>query len=190
MQQILSSIPGNRIVDPRRQSSAVLLPIYERDGQYHILFIKRSDKVKEHRGEISFPGGRKDRKDRNLLDTALRECQEEIGLNPEDAEVLGQLGDEITTTSKYIVTPFVAVIPWPYTFTMYANEVAEILEAPVLDLVNESLQTHDLETVEGKTLDAYTYHYQGRVIWGATARILNTFLGIFQSAMAMSSEAR
>ena len=111
LRQLLAQRQKCRIVDTGRLPSAVLLPLYNKHGQYHLLFIKRSETVKEHKGQISFPGGTRDEIDGTLLDTALRECAEEISLRSEDAEVLGELDDEVTTTSKYIVSPFSLVIP-------------------------------------------------------------------------------
>ncbi len=171
------------IVDTGRLPSAVLLPLYNKQGQHHILLIKRSEKVKEHKGQISFPGGNRDKEDRTLLATALRECTEEIGLRSEDVDVLGELDDEVTTTSNYIVSPFVAAIPWPYQFQTNEEEVDETIEVPLSALLDKNCLHTDTEILNGKVIDSYTYHYQGRVIWGATARILNRFLDIFTQAM-------
>jgi 8-oxo-dGTP pyrophosphatase MutT (NUDIX family) len=122
--------------------------------------------------------------DETLRDTALREAHEEIGLRPGDVTVLGELDDEITTTSNYIVTPFVALIPCPYRFAKNKDEVEEIITMPVSVLLDKNNVTPAIETLEGGIiLDSYDYHYRGEVIWGATARILNKFLYIFAGAM-------
>ena len=137
-----------------------------------------------HKGQISFPGGSREPGDTTLLDTALRESQEEIGLSPDDIEVIGELDDEITTTSNYIVTPFVAAMPWPYRFTMNPAEVDEILEVPVAALMSGDCCKPAIETIDGGiVVDSYNYHYDNRLIWGATARILHKFLGIVRSVM-------
>ncbi len=181
---LLANRQKQYIDDTDRVPSAVLIPLYRREGQCHIVFIKRTQTVKEHKGQISFPGGSRETSDSTLLDTALRESREEIGLSPEDIEVVGELDDEITTTSNYIVTPFVAVIPWPYRFTMNPAEVDEILEVPVAALMSENCMKPDIETIDGGiVVDSYNYHYNGRLIWGATARILYKFLGIYQQAV-------
>jgi len=180
---LLAQRQKRRIVDTDRLKSAVLLPLYLKQGQCHILFIKRTETVKEHKGQISFPGGTCEEGDRTPLDTALRECAEEIGLRAEDAEVLGQMDDEVTTTSNYIVSPFVAVIPWPYQFKINEAEVEEIIEIPVSALRDKDCLHPDVEILSGKVVDSYAYHYQGRIIWGATARILNRFLDIFTQAI-------
>ncbi len=172
-----------RIVDTGRLPSAVLLPLYNKQGQYHILLIKRTEKVREHKGQISFPGGNRDKGDDTLLATALRECAEEIGLRSADVDVLGELDDEVTTTSNYIVSPFVATIPWPYQLQLNQEEVDEIIEVPIPALLDKDCLHTDTETLNGEVVDSCTYHYQERVIWGATARILNRFLDIFTQAM-------
>lgn len=164
------------------------MPLYKKDGQYHILFIKRTETVKEHKGQISFPGGTREEEDGTLLDTALREYAEETGLRAEDVEVLGELDDEVTATSNYIVSPFVAVIPRPYKFEVSEEEVDEIIEVPIPALLDKDCLRRDTEILDGKVVESYVYHYQGRVIWGATARILNRLLDIFTRAMQDSKQ--
>jgi len=164
LKKLLAQRQKRNIDDANRVPSAVLIPLYKQQ-------------------QISFPGGTCEKDDRTLLDTALRECHEEIGLRTEDVEVLGELDDEITTTSNYIVSPFVAVIPWPYRFQMNEYEVDEIIEIPVQALLDESCIKPDTEILDGKVVDSYAYHYQGRVIWGATARIVNRFLDIYTRIM-------
>jgi 8-oxo-dGTP pyrophosphatase MutT (NUDIX family) len=183
LKEILAQRQKRYIVDDSRMPSAVLIPIYKKEGQYHIVFIKRTETVKVHKGQISFPGGNRDTDDRTLLDTALREASEEIGLRLKDVEVLGELDDEITTTSNYIVTPFVALIPWPYRFSKNKDEVDEIIEVPIPALLDKDCLKADIETLDGIVVDSCTYHYRGKVIWGATARILNKLLDIVIQAM-------
>jgi 8-oxo-dGTP pyrophosphatase MutT (NUDIX family) len=177
--KLLAARQKQCIADPHRVPSAVLVPLYEEKGQYHIVFIKRTETVKAHKGQISFPGGGRDEADKTLEDTAIREAGEEIGLRVADIEVLGELDDEITTTSNYIVTPFVAVIPWPYNFTVNRAEVEEIISVPVAALLDKTNVKPAIETLDGGiVVDSYNYHYNGRVIWGATARILEKLLKI------------
>jgi 8-oxo-dGTP pyrophosphatase MutT (NUDIX family) len=183
LKELLAARRKRYIDEPERVRAAVLVPLYRERGQYHIVFIKRTDDVETHKGQISFPGGRMEKRDKTLLDTALREAFEEIGLHPQEAKILGELDDEVTTTSNYIVTPFVALIPWPYHLVMSRHEVAEIIRAPVAALLDKANIKPATETLEGGiVLDSYDYYYDGRVIWGATARILHKFLDIFKSA--------
>ena len=183
LRQALSLRQKRHIADTSRVPSAVILPIYYKQGQYYILFTKRTRKVKEHKSEISFPGGAHQDGDRTLVDTALRECTEEIGLMADRVEVLGELDDTITTTSSYIISPFVAIIPWPYPFKVDQWETEEIIEIPISALLDKDCLRQETEIVDGKAVTSYFYHYQGRIIWGATARILNQFLDIFAQVM-------
>jgi len=180
LKQILANREKRRIVDPKRVSAAVLVPIYEKDRQYHILFIKRTEWVEKHKGEISFPGGVYEEHDGTLLNTALRESAEEISLKPGDVEVLGELDDVVSVKTNYVITPFLAFIPWPYEFKVDGQETEEIIEAPIQALMDIGFSRQELRGNE--TVTAYQYNYQGRVIWGATARILTRLLDIFTQA--------
>jgi 8-oxo-dGTP pyrophosphatase MutT (NUDIX family) len=181
LKQALSLRQKQRIVDPKRISAAVLVPIYDKQGQYYILFIKRTEFVEKHKGEISFPGGVHEERDKTLLDTALRECAEEIDLMAEDVEILGELDDEVSVKTNYVISPFLALIPWPYQLKADGRETEEIIEAPISALRDKG---YSRQVTRGdETITSYYYHYQGRVIWGATARILNKFLDIFAQAV-------
>jgi len=183
LKQALSQRKKQLIIDNSRVLSAVILPIYYKDGEYYILFTKRTEKVKYHKGQISFPGGAYEEKDRTLLNTSLRECDEEIGLKAEDVEILGELDDTATTTSSYIISPFVAIISWPYQFKLDDYEAEEIIEVPISALLAENSLHLETETIDGEIFPSYYYHYQGNVIWGATARILNQFLDIYSQVI-------
>jgi 8-oxo-dGTP pyrophosphatase MutT (NUDIX family) len=181
--KLLQERQKSYIGDPERVPSAVLLPLYVRDVQEYIVLIKRTENVSEHKGQISFPGGSREDLDVTLLDTALRESSEEIGLDAGDVEVLGELDDEVTTTSNFVVTPFVGMIPWPYRFVKNESEVDEIIEVPVPALLAKECLEPDTELLNGRTVASYVYRYEGRRIWGATARILNKFLKIYVQAV-------
>ena len=137
LRQALSLRKKRRIIDASQVSAAVLLPIYWKQGQYYLLFTKRTEKVKEHKGQISFPGGGYQQEDGTLVATALRECAEEIGLAASEVEILGELDDVATLTSSYIVSPFVALIPWPYSLKVDRWEIEEIIEVPILALLDK-----------------------------------------------------
>jgi len=139
--------------------------------------------VKEHKGQICFPGGVYQEGDGILLNTALRECAEEIGLVADDVEVLGELDDTVIGTSGYIVSPFVGFIPWPHTLKVNRREAEEIIEVPIPALLDKGCLREETKIIDGEAVTLYFYHSQGRVIWGATARILNQFLDIFARAM-------
>ena len=188
MKQTLAQRQKSHIVDTSRVPSAVLIPIYYKQGEYHILFTKRTEKVKHHKGQISFPGGAYEEKDGTLLNTALRECAEEIGLPAEAVEPLGELDDFLTISSSYIISPFVSVIPWPYPLKVDPKEVEEIVEVPISALLDKSYLRRGTDTLEGQVITTYFYHYHEKVIWGATARILNQFLDIWTEVMNETSE--
>lgn len=180
VKQILSQRETKRVNATGLTSSAVLVPFFKKDGEWHLLLTKRTDTVENHKGQISFPGGRKDESDRDLLETALREGFEEVGLDPEAVEVLGELDEERTINSNFIMHPFLAVIPYPYDFKLSEQEVKELVEIPVSVLMDESNFQEEATTHEGETIPAYFYHYEDRVVWGATARILKKTLDILQ----------
>jgi 8-oxo-dGTP pyrophosphatase MutT (NUDIX family) len=183
LKELLSRRPKNRITDDRLVPSAVLLPIYYKEGEVNILFTRRTEKVSVHKRQISFPGGAHQEGDKSLLDTALRESAEEIGLAPDRVKILGELDDEVTVDTNYIVSPFVGLIPWPYDFKLDGWETDEVIEAPLPALLDEESWHHKTEVAAGREVIAYYYHYRGDVIWGATARILHQFLDIFTQAV-------
>jgi 8-oxo-dGTP pyrophosphatase MutT (NUDIX family) len=157
--------------------AAVLLPLFCKDGLYHCLFTRRTDKVKRHKGEISFPGGIYDQSDKDLKATALREAQEEIGVNPQDVQLLGGL-DEVMTMTDFVVSPFVGLIPFPYPFVLSSEEIAEIIILPLSGFLKQGVLTEEDWTYQDGTAKVYTYHCGRHVIWGATAKILRQFLSL------------
>jgi len=98
-------------------------------------------------------------------------------------QVLGELDDIVTETSGYIISPFVALIPWSYQFKVNGEEAEEIIEVPISALLDKGCLRQETTIIDGQTVISYFYHYQQRVIWGATARILNQFLDIFAQVM-------
>jgi len=178
LRQALSQRQKLHISDPRRTPSAVLIPLYKKQGEYYILFIQRTDRVRDHKGQISFPGGAYEEGDDNLLQTALREADEEVGLAAGDVEVLGELDDYRTIGSNYVISPFVGRMPWPYQLKVDEWETEEVIEVPLSALLDKNNVRQDKDILEGEEIVQYYYHYQDKVIWGATARILNHLLDI------------
>jgi 8-oxo-dGTP pyrophosphatase MutT (NUDIX family) len=176
LKEFLSRRQINRVVDSKRKPSAVLVPICYSDGQYHILFTKRTSLVRYHKGEISFPGGGYHGEDGNLQTTAIRETWEEIGLAPEDVQILGELDDRITKSSQYTITPFVGFFPCGYTFKLNPFETAEIIQIPILELLKEGCRS-DGSVYEGQM--TYQYAHQTHRITGATAWILKQLLEVY-----------
>jgi 8-oxo-dGTP pyrophosphatase MutT (NUDIX family) len=184
LKHILENRPRKTIKDENRRASAVLIPLYFKDGQFYILFTKRTELVHHHKGDISFPGGGFHPDDDSLQQTALRESQEEIGLNSCDVEVLGQLDDFVTKGSPFIISPFVGVFKPDYHYITSAFEIAEIITAPIEALLQVSCQESGPEVMpSGDLITAYVFTHGKYRIVGATARILNQFLGLFSAAL-------
>ncbi len=158
--------------------AAVLLPLYKKHGEYHILLTRRTQKVEHHKGQISFPGGARHEHDRGIRDTALRETFEEIGVRPEDVQILGELDNMGTLTSNYLVTPFVGIIPYPYELTVNRDEIEKLIEVPLSALADEKNHREEVYVIEGIKFKAIMFDYRDHVIWGATARILEQFLDL------------
>lgn len=177
IKRILAGREKRKITAPGLAPAAVLVPIFEKEGRHYILFIKRTQSVEYHKGEISFPGGVKERGE-SALDAALRESYEEIGLHPEDAEVLGELDEEQTLTSNFAISPFVTFIPFPYEFRLNGEEVQELIPVPFSELLDPKNLEEKSMIQDGQEHPAYFYHVEGQVIWGATARILKKFLDL------------
>jgi len=178
---ILSSRKRRVIEHPPFSHAAVLVPLFKKGDGCHLLFTKRSDQVKHHKGEISFPGGVVDEEDLELISTALREADEEIGLRKSDVQILGIL-DDIVTVTEFIVTPIVGVFPYPYPFKVSAVEIAELIEVPLSSLLREKSFSEKEMIRGGQKEIVYAYQYEKHIIWGATARILKQFLDLIPSA--------
>jgi 8-oxo-dGTP pyrophosphatase MutT (NUDIX family) len=180
MKKMLSSRKRRVIEHPPFSHAAVLVPLFKKEEECHLLFTKRSDEVKYHKGEISFPGGVVDEEDRELINTALREAHEEIGLKESDIQVIGLL-DDIVTITEFIVTPIVGLFPYPYPFKVSEVEIAELIEVPLSFLLNKECLSERTILRGGQNEVVYAYQYREHIIWGATARILNQFLDLISS---------
>ena len=167
--------------DQSAKRAAVLVPFFEREGEYHLLFTLRTSNLPTHKGDVSFPGGRADEKDASLLRTALRESEEELGLRPSDVRPIGPLDDLRTQASNYVVTPYVGRIPHPYNFQPNAWEVAEIFSVPFTFLADRGNLNAETWLYDGETIPIQTYRYQGYRIWGATQRMIQNMLDILNA---------
>lgn len=151
--------------------AAVLLPLIERDSGLTVLLTQRTAHLRDHAGQISFPGGRCEDSDSSVVHTALREAQEEVGLDPEQVEVLGVL-PEYRTGTGFSVMPVVALVRPPLNLKLDDFEVAEAFEAPLSFLLDPAnRQRHSIEH-QGKKREYYAMPWEGYYIWGATAGML------------------
>lgn len=159
----------------RNKEAAVLAPIIERDGAYSILFTKRSEQLGDHPGQMSFPGGGREPIDADLQATAIREADEEIGLRPTDADVVGRI-DDIETVTRYIVRPFVGWVP-DRAYTPDEHEVAEIVRLPVAELTDRAnYESEHRDHPHYGRIRVHFFHVAGYTVWGATGRMLAQLL--------------
>ncbi len=177
LQQVLSQRVKKNITDSDLMPAAVLLLLYAKEGAYHVLLNKRSELVEHHKGEISFPGGARDPEDRDFLDTALRETEEEMGVSRGDVTILGEL-DDIVTRSNFGVRVFVGTIPYPYPFKPSQDEIAEVLEVPLSVLQDPANLRQDARWVDNQLTTSYAYACGEHLVFGATATILEQFLDL------------
>ncbi len=170
--------------------AAILAPLYERDGQPHLLFTRRSALLNAHRGEISFPGGAHEPEDGSLEQTALREAQEEIGLEPGRVELLGMLQPVVTTVSNFTIIPFVGLLPHgPGLLRPNPQEVEAIIEVPLAGLADPAI-FHSEEWLRGGVpRQVYFFDYGPHRIWGATARMLVDLLERLRAGKMPGSSA-
>lgn len=175
--QVMAEYVARRIEDTSATPAAVVILVYELGGEAHVLFTERTEHVEHHKGQISFPGGAWDGTDEHLEMTALREAQEEIGVIPEDVEIVGQL-DDMITISNFRVTPYVGVLRTnsEYPFVANEREVARVVQVPLAELMDDRNMELEVRQHQGKQVLVPAYTYQGHRIWGATARMLRQFL--------------
>jgi 8-oxo-dGTP pyrophosphatase MutT (NUDIX family) len=154
------------------RAAAVLVPMLEREGDWHLLFIRRAENGDDyHSGQVAFPGGCFEPGDTDLQATALRETHEEIGLASEHVRLIGRLPDLISTTN-YRITPFVGLIPWPCPLRLASSEVARAFTIPLTWLADpDNREVYEYAAPSG-TIPVIRFRpYTGEILWGATARM-------------------
>lgn len=162
-------------------ASAVLIPLVVNDDGIYLLFTRRTDHLRHHAGQISFPGGRTDPGDKSPEHTALREAWEEVGIRACDVEILGRL-PEFSVSSGFVIRPILGLLQGPLQLSLDEFEVAEAFEVPLAHFVRrENYQLHRLRRMED-VRHVHAIAYRGRFIWGATAGILATFRQFFEDA--------
>ncbi len=166
--------------DAVEHAAAVLVPIVRRDDDLHLVFIRRSDSVESHRGQVAFPGGRVDPTDTTLLHTALREAHEEVGIEPHLVDVLGGFPTMSTVSSGMRVAPFVGLLKRPVDYRIQEVEVAQVFEVPLRVLADPSYRGQ-YEWRRDKDRPSSNFpaiFYAGQTIWGLTLRITENLLDI------------
>ncbi len=157
--------------------AAVLIPLFFKDGQAHLLFTKRTETVAHHKGQISFPGGRFDNTDTSLEFTALRETEEEVGIQQKKVEILGRT-DRFLTNTYFLVSPYVGFFSYPYPYILSKAEIDRIIEVPLLHLLQPEIFETKPIIKDDQSWTVHYYHYHSDVIWGVTGFLLSNFLSI------------
>lgn len=158
--------------------AAVLVPLFEHDGEPHVLLTVRPGHLKRHAGQVSFPGGRVEEGEAPRA-AALREAEEEIGLEPARVEVIGQLDETLVLVSGFRLTPWVGVVPYPYPYVPHPGEVEAIVYVPLSALSRPGVHRTEHRDAYGERHLVHFYDLPGLTIWGATARILEQLMRVW-----------
>lgn len=162
------------------RQAAVLIPLLETEGRWHVLLTRRSQELVKHRSQVAFPGGAREQGDENLQWTALREMHEEVGVEPHDVKILGSLGDMPIITG-YMVRLFVGEIPWPYELSVNTDEVESTFVVPLDWLADPRHHTIKYRSHAGREIPViYFDHYDGYQLWGASAEMTLALLSAFE----------
>jgi 8-oxo-dGTP pyrophosphatase MutT (NUDIX family) len=163
------------------RAGGVMILLYQKDGSVHFPLIQRPDYDGVHAKQMSFPGGKKDPNDETLIITALRETEEEIGVNPDKIEIIGALTKLFIIASNFNVLPAIGLINEVPEFLANEHEVDEIIEVNLADLMDEEKQKEKpLTILQGITINAPYFDLNNKVVWGATAMILSELKQILQ----------
>jgi 8-oxo-dGTP pyrophosphatase MutT (NUDIX family) len=175
IKNFLAGRSRKKIEDPTLTNAAVLVLLFPRSNGLHVLLTKRTEDVEHHKGQISFPGGAEDPGDTSITETALREAQEEIGIEPERIEVLG-LFDDHWTPSGFCITPVIGYANTLPPLNPNRQEVEEIIEAPLSFFLDTANERNTVMIRRNEPVTVYYYSLGKHEVWGATASMLRGFL--------------
>ena len=153
------------------QPAGVLIPVLQRPGQLSVLLTQRSAELKHHAGQVSFPGGRMEDADKDVVQAALRETHEEVGIPPDAITVIGYL-NPMPTVTGYAVTPVIGVVSRDAPLRLDRTEVEYAFEVPLTFLLDERNQRASEREYQGRTIPSIEFHYESEHIWGATAHMV------------------
>jgi 8-oxo-dGTP pyrophosphatase MutT (NUDIX family) len=162
--------------------SAVLLLIYEENGNICFMLTERTQTVEHHRGQISLPGGAQE-PDENLSDTALRETEEELGILVDNIKILGALTPLFVSITGFMIYPFIGVTTVPLNVIPEPSEVAAVFSVNMNDLINDTNMKTESRILRGYDVDIPYFSLSGHKVWGATAMILSEFKAILKESM-------
>jgi 8-oxo-dGTP pyrophosphatase MutT (NUDIX family) len=166
-----------QLVVPGSRATAVLVPLFEEDGEARVILTKRPEHMPSHRGEIAFPGGKvQPDDDDTVLDAALREAEEEIGLPRSEVKIVAELDGISTIASRFTITPFVGLLTARPTLVPDPREVVKILDVPLSDLLDDGAYREERWDLGIPDRAVYFFELADETVWGATARILAGFL--------------
>lgn len=160
------------------REAAVLVALYEEAGDTHLVLTKRPETMPSHQGEIAFPGGKRDPGDADLTAAALREAREEVGIDPVQVEIVGELDTIATVASAFTITPIVGVLPAPPRLVPDPFEVVDAFGISVSDLLHPDSYREEFWPLWGADRSMTFFELPGETVWGATARVLTRFLTI------------
>lgn len=166
------------------QKAGVLILLFPKNGEWHVALTQRTSKYAndKHKGQMSFPGGKMEESDKDLMETATRETEEEVGVDRHKINVLGKLSTLYIPVSNFLVQPVVAYVEEEPQFVLEENEVTELVSSSVKVICSEEVRKKkNLRISEQMTLNHVPYFdIQGKVVWGATAMMLNEFVAIIK----------
>ncbi len=166
-----------KYADVPYKKAAVIIPLFFKNQEAHLLFTKRTEKVEHHKGQISFPGGSHESNDAHLRETAIRETWEEMGIEKDDLAIVGST-DKFLTNTHFLVTPYVAYFNYPYPYKINPDEIDQVIEAPLSHLIDaKNFEINQWEK-DGIIWDIHYYDFFGETIWGVTGFLLSNFFSI------------
>ncbi len=171
-----------RTPGPDARVAAVLILLYPDNGTIHTLFMQRHNYDGVHGGQISFPGGKKEPADKDIIETALREAEEETGVDRSTISVIGTLTPLFIPVSNMIVTPVVGFCDKKPEFIHQPEEVVYLIEAELMRFLDPKIIKITPKEIRGEIIDIRYFDYEGHVIWGATAMILNELLTMIRKS--------
>jgi 8-oxo-dGTP pyrophosphatase MutT (NUDIX family) len=168
-----------KIEDKKYKIAAVLFPLIEKNKKVNVILTTRSKDVASHPGQVCFPGGKLDKKDKNIVDCAKREAFEEVGIKNNQIKILGQI-DQCITGTNYKVTPIIALINSNYIPLIQESEVADLFEVPFEFFLDKNNLKRKNAEYKGKHYSYYQYNWKNKKIWGSTARMIVNFCEIMK----------